>query len=1135
MSLSFRRIDLEIIVRRTDDENVAVRVGHPGSYDDLHFDLETASNLISNLLVENAFSQSMSDWFKRNREAYAQLNNDEQLIHRLALDIIDPEIASLPWEDLLAPLVVSLPFRAIVVRVSQMRPSWALVPFTVPLRILNVEPSSPGALPSVMRTNMGRSQPDEIVDQSVRVKELQFWELEYGLTAVGWPSAEIIHFEGLPSLNDETTLLKTSVPNELGTLGWFARVCDLWETRLIVVECHSPRQAIAAHRLATALINRGGPAVLVSASLAKPFFRQFYWNLLHDFPLDESILSASSYLPSSAEPIRLFAGARREEALRISNLGLALLRLGQKLSIEDTGLEGVSEMHDLARLTTAEYEGEPLTQHDASKIVMAVVESISAQVDVVTEDLSLREIGLSTSDRLRWFSSLIENYYVDRALVYSEATRPPELNPEWTVGQVINTLASGVRVLPLGEAEIIHEKSQAVLETIERSLTEFKGKWDTLRFDLHESEGYIPVTKHIAALRDEINLTGPLSYESGPKLTGPRYLNASLWSEENDEQDFAQLNQTTTRLIVGQTYHLGIQIGPKDIRIRTFGEAALIEEVFNWSPEMEGVWVEFAVTGIDFDVLGDPVRELWLPRERPSEMIYFAVSPRVAGACRLRYCLYYQQNVIQSFRLAAITMTAEESELPAEVRREQLSHALDLPLDAIGDAAYLPRLEYSLTASVESVETRPARLMSIVANDLDGKPVVTVKGSDDFRVLTPPDLSNEITAVRDAFTNISANKLETEKDRFKWPYAFGEYAAQPQTLQAALKELAAVGWRLYDKIFRLKTQNRLGEALDKDPKVIHVAHVLLDKVIPWAALYDRQYKPDMTADDQLRVIDHAACLAALPDADGKFPVLECAKHPECLLHPDQIQKRETEPNSKHLVPETVACPLHFWGFKHIIEIPPQQVDEDGEPLPQADFILADSALQMISGANVSLKLWPKHLVNLNKFKWKAQAVSGATLDKALKDADLDFIYLYCHAGGGQTDPNGKDPHLLFQDEQAKPQKIRAGDFPLSPEWAHHPLVFLNGCGTLGYTPDALSPFIKKLVGDLGASGVIGTEITVWEELAIDVAEQFLERFLARSSAGDALLAVRRTLLNKKNPLGLVYTLYAPAHLKLKEQ
>jgi len=30
---------------------------------------------------------------------------------------------------------------------------------------------------------------------------------------------------------------------------------------------------------------------------------------------------------------------------------------------------------------------------------------------------------------------------------------------------------------------------------------------------------------------------------------------------------------------------------------------------------------------------------------------------------------------------------------------------------------------------------------------------------------------------------------------------------------------------------------------------------------------------------------------------------------------------------------------------------------------------------------------------------------------------------------------------------------------------HHPLFFLNGCNTAAFSPDALSPFIRKLVRD----------------------------------------------------------------------
>jgi hypothetical protein len=97
-----------------------------------------------------------------------------------------------------------------------------------------------------------------------------------------------------------------------------------------------------------------------------------------------------------------------------------------------------------------------------------------------------------------------------------------------------------------------------------------------------------------------------------------------------------------------------------------------------------------------------------------------------------------------------------------------------------------------------------------------------------------------------------------------------------------------------------------------------------------------------------------------------------------------------------------------------------------------------------------------------------------------------------------------------------------------------PLVLLNGCGTVGFSPDALSPFIVKFVNDRGAAGIIGTEVVVWEELATDFAAFFLEKFLSGQSAGEALLATRRALIANYNPLGLVYTLYAAAHLMIDQ-
>jgi hypothetical protein len=128
-----------------------------------------------------------------------------------------------------------------------------------------------------------------------------------------------------------------------------------------------------------------------------------------------------------------------------------------------------------------------------------------------------------------------------------------------------------------------------------------------------------------------------------------------------------------------------------------------------------------------------------------------------------------------------------------------------------------------------------------------------------------------------------------------------------------------------------------------------------------------------------------------------------------------------------------------------------------------------------------------------------------------------------------------EPYLAFQDpQQSKPGTIKAAalDVDEAHRWTHHPLVFLNGCRTAGFSPKALSPFIVKLTEGRGAAGVIGTEISVWEPLASEMALAFLEKFLTGTPAGEALLIARRALLAKYNPLGLVYTLYAAANLSL---
>jgi hypothetical protein len=148
------------------------------------------------------------------------------------------------------------------------------------------------------------------------------------------------------------------------------------------------------------------------------------------------------------------------------------------------------------------------------------------------------------------------------------------------------------------------------------------------------------------------------------------------------------------------------------------------------------------------------------------------------------------------------------------------------------------------------------------------------------------------------------------------------------------------------------------------------------------------------------------------------------------------------------------------------------------------------------------------------------------LTQALKVDDVDLVYLFCHARGGRADPGVDPPYLELQGlADPAPGRINPAELNSFP-WGHAPLVFFNGCNTGLFSPDALSPFINAVVRDSKASGAVGTEIPVFEELAAEVATLFLERLFKGVPAGQALLETRLEMLGRLNPLGIAYALYA---------
>jgi hypothetical protein len=89
-------------------------------------------------------------------------------------------------------------------------------------------------------------------------------------------------------------------------------------------------------------------------------------------------------------------------------------------------------------------------------------------------------------------------------------------------------------------------------------------------------------------------------------------------------------------------------------------------------------------------------------------------------------------------------------------------------------------------------------------------------------------------------------------------------------------------------------------------------------------------------------------------------------------------------------------------------------------------------------------------------------------------------------------------------------------------------------------PEVTLDFVSSFVQTSGAAGVIGTEITIFEPLAVRFAEECFKRFIGaaphkeKMPIGKAVRGARLALLRDGNPLGLVYIPYAVASLRLQE-
>jgi CHAT domain-containing protein len=170
----------------------------------------------------------------------------------------------------------------------------------------------------------------------------------------------------------------------------------------------------------------------------------------------------------------------------------------------------------------------------------------------------------------------------------------------------------------------------------------------------------------------------------------------------------------------------------------------------------------------------------------------------------------------------------------------------------------------------------------------------------------------------------------------------------------------------------------------------------------------------------------------------------------------------------------------------------------------------------------------KRLQQMN-VSWELAESRQAALD-LMKQTEAQAVYFYCHGGlvnglpflklGHEGDDRLVANNLL--NSRIRWRKVR-------------PLIFINGCHTTALSPEAALDLVSAFVGISHAAGVVGTEITIFEETAVTFAEAFFKQFLQeKQTVGEAVRTARLEMLQARNPLGLVYVPYVLPGLKLAQ-
>ena len=492
-------------------------------------------------------------------------------------------------------------------------------------------------------------------------------------------------------------------------------------------------------------------------------------------------------------------------------------------------------------------------------------------------------------------------------------------------------------------------------------------------------------------------------------------------------------------------------------------------------------------------------REISVDKSLLEKRLFFPVQTQREGESRLRCNIYYNQVLVESRLITVHVSAAQQSS---------------------GTPALKSEPEYSISKGINANnfgDTKP-QILSIMLNDNgDGTHSFRMFGREEFKdsiSFSTQSLSSHIDRARRELRRASwddENPCSNQSYRYEGSY-------DENRLREDLVLLAKCGYIFWFELAsRMTSKIVVGKNVNPTLKLCEITlqHGIVEfatkspneassYAFPVSLIYDY---PLNTAK---KLEEYTLCPTFLESMTKSEPLEEtsCFKG-DCPSRGN----------------ETVVCPSGFWGFRHSIGMPMKIGAQELKPR-----MLYDKAPVVDCAAFQAFYSWAEHKKNLEslspQINWQMKFTHDETV-KMLKTTSPHLVYFYCEGGA-----ENEVPYIQVGDENEA--KITPDNFSPLCWFDPMPLVFINGCRTAALDPNLMMSFVSDFIYSFHASGVVGTEIQVFEQLASVFAEDCLRRFLVDGkSIGDAIRETRLSLLKKGNPLGLVYSAYANASLRLK--